>query len=593
MAPYRVLERVPVVPRVVRGWVALRPVLGGRMWPIMVLVALSVVSGLVEAAILALLAEVAAAMVVSTHGGRVNLGPVHMSVGASILTALVLTLVRVFIQLLLAWLPTRLTTMVQAQMKVQLFEAFTRASWAVKANTREGHFQELMTNQVNQAMNAVGNMSGLISSTGMFLALVASAFSLSWVVAALVLVTATLLFASFRPFDHVGRAAAAQASQTSIDQAGGISEAVRLAEEAQVFGVGGAFRARMRELVEAARVASYRARIIASLVGSLYSSAIFVLIVAGIGGLYVARTGHLASLGAVILILVRASSYGQGAQSAYHLLIQVLPFVERLRNAVDRYNASAPTQAGDALPPVRSLVFDQVTYSYRPGEPVLRGISFEVEAGEAIGIIGPTGAGKSTVSQLLLRLREPDSGAYLINGTSVRAFALSDWHHKVAYVSQEPRLYTATVADNIRFFRDIDQDRVEHAARLAYVHDEIMAMPHGYDTVIGQQTDAVSGGQRQRICLARALVGDPQILLLDEPTSQLDLTAEAAIEASIEGLHGKMMIFIIAHRLSVLRVCHRVLVLEQGRVTAFAPVSELAHIDGFYQRVSAIAAGAK
>ena len=173
----------------------------------------------------------------------------------------------------------------------------------------------------------------------------------------------------------------------------------------------------------------------------------------------------------------------------------------------------------------------------------------------------------------------------MINGVPARNFDHADWQTAVAYVSQEPRLYRGTVADNIRFFRNIGIDAVEQAARLAHVHGEIMAMPEGYNTVIGQQADAVSGGQRQRICLARALVGQPKVLILDEPTSALDLASEAAVEASLAGLHGRVTVFIIAHRLSVLGLCDRVLVLDLGRVRGFAPVSELARSDPFYQKV--------
>jgi ABC-type multidrug transport system fused ATPase/permease subunit len=290
-----------------------------------------------------------------------------------------------------------------------------------------------------------------------------------------------------------------------------------------------------------------------------------------------------------VLILVRASTYGQQLQSANHAVIQVFPYLDRLYGTIDRYKESAQVDKGGPLPVIETVAFDKVTFSYRPGEAVINDISFVVHAGEAIGIIGPTGAGKSTVSQLLLRLREPDGGVYTINGQPVGVFAHSEWRRSVAYVSQEPRLYRGTVTENVRFFREIDQLAVERAARLANIHDEIMAMPAGYDTVVGQQADAVSGGQRQRICLARALVGQPKLLLLDEPTSALDLASEAAVQASLAGLHGIMTIFIIGHRLSILSVCDRVLVLEAGRVSAFASVGDLARNDAFYQRVAALA----
>jgi len=526
-------------------------------------------------------------------GARTSLGlgglDLHLSVGTAVLIAFLLAVLRAALQGLIAWLPTKMAADVQAQLRRELVDAFSSASWSVKANEPEGHFQELVTNQTSQAMNAVLSLATAISSAALFLALLASAFSLSLPVASLVLLSSVVLFLAFRPLNKVGRSAARDASQAYINLAGGISEAVRLAEEAEVFGAGEVYRSRASKLIDTARNGFFRQLLTARLVGSLYQSAIYLIIVGGIGALYLGHVGDLAALGAVILIMVRASSYGQQFQGSVLGLIQVMPYVERLYDTIGRYQASAHVEGDLPMPPVRQLAFDHVSFWYSPGQTVLHDTSFEVAAGETIGIIGPTGAGKSTVSQILLRLRDPVTGAYLVNGTPVGQFSRDDWQRRVAYVPQEPRIYSATVAENIRFFRDIDQARIEHAARLAHVHNDITSMPSAYATMIGQQADAISGGQRQRICLARALVGRPEILLLDEPTSALDLTSEAAVEASLADLHGQMTIFIIAHRLSVLHVCDRVLVLEHGRVTAFGPIAQLALDSDFYQRVAVLA----
>jgi ABC-type multidrug transport system fused ATPase/permease subunit len=159
----------------------------------------------------------------------------------------------------------------------------------------------------------------------------------------------------------------------------------------------------------------------------------------------------------------------------------------------------------------------------------------------------------------------------------------------VAYVPQDPRVFQGTVADNIRFYRNVDEALIQVAARQAHIDEDIASMPAGYATLIGQRSDAVSGGQRQRICLARALVGRPDVLLLDEPTSALDLASEAAVQASLADLHGRVTLFIIAHRLPLLGICDRVLVLESGQVKAFGSTSELARNDAFYRRIIKLA----
>jgi ATP-binding cassette, subfamily B, bacterial len=202
-------------------------------------------------------------------------------------------------------------------------------------------------------------------------------------------------------------------------------------------------------------------------------------------------------------------------------------------------------------------------------------VDFEVLAGQSVGIVGQSGAGKSTLVQILIRLRTPADGEYLVNGWPASEYLADDWHGHVAYVPQDPQLVTGTVRDNIRFLRDMDDLTIQHAARMAHIHDDILSWPDGYATRIEPRGEAVSGGQRQRICLARALAGDPTVLILDEPTSALDLRSESLIWSSLETLHGQLTLFVVSHRLSRLSTCDRVLVLDHGRMTAFGPPEAL------------------
>jgi len=316
-----------------------------------------------------------------------------------------------------------------------------------------------------------------------------------------------------------------------------------------------------------------------------------VLLVAGLAGLYAVGKSHVAALGAVVLILVRASTAGQIIQAAYQALTQSMPFVERIQETERRYLESAPRHGSERLGAVGAIAFENVGYAYRPGRPVLHDVSFEVERGEAIGIVGPSGAGKSTLVQLLLALRTPDRGRYLVNGLPAQQFTREDWHRRVAYVSQEPRLLHASVADNIRYFRDLDDAAVERAARLARIHDDIVSWSDGYDTIVGPRADAVSGGQQQRICLARALVAEPQVIVLDEPTSALDPRSEALIQESLSALKHDITLFIVAHRMSTLDICDRVMVIVDGRLVAFDTQATLESENAYFRSASMIAAG--
>jgi ABC-type multidrug transport system fused ATPase/permease subunit len=241
---------------------------------------------------------------------------------------------------------------------------------------------------------------------------------------------------------------------------------------------------------------------------------------------------------------------------------------------------------------VQTLAYEHVSFAYRAERPVLSDISFEIARGEAVGVIGPSGAGKSTFVQILLQLRSPDAGRYLVNGEPAQDFDPDDWHRLVAYVPQEPRLVHASVTDNIRYFRNIDPDAVEHAARLAGIHDEIVGWSHGYETIIGPRADAVSGGQQQRICLARALAAQPEVLVLDEPTSALDPHSESLIGQSLTALRRDLTMFVVAHRMSTLDMCDRVMVILDGKLAAFDTAALLSESNPYYRSASTLAARA-
>jgi ATP-binding cassette subfamily B protein len=574
-------------------WLRLRPLLGDRRRLVVALAAASVLSGVMEAGILAVVAEVAASLVNGTKHVAIKLGPVNMhgTVGSVLAVALVIATIRLVLQVPISVLPARIAGDVQAGLRRGLFDAFTRASWALQSRDREGHLQEMMTSQVVQATQGAIQAATLITSQLTFLVLILSALALNVEAAAVVLGAAILLFGVLRPLNALGHRRASELSQAQMNYAGGVGEAVRVAEETQVFGVADAQRVRLGELIGIAKELFYRTQLLARLVPNLYQSLIFLIIILGLVGLNASGAGHFASLGAVVLLLVRAGTYGQQVQGSYLLVRQAIPFVERLQEAERRYLASVPATGGRVLPHVQTLALAEVSYAYRPGSRVLSDSSFEVAGGEAIGVVGPSGAGKSTLVQILLRLRDADNGRYLVNSTPVGEFAFEDWQARVAYVAQEPRLIHASVAENIRYFRSMDDDVVERAAKLARIHDDIIGWANGYDTIVGPRADAVSGGQQQRICLARALAAEPEVLVLDEPTSSLDPRSEALIQESLMALKGEVTLFIIAHRMSTLDVCDRVMVIVDGQLDAFDTVGLLQRKNAYYRSASTLAAG--
>jgi ATP-binding cassette subfamily B protein len=572
----------------------LSALLGHRHGKVIGLAISSILSGFAEAGILILLAQAAQAIARGSEHVHLKLGLIHsdVSVATLFIAAGVLGFVRLALQGPISMLPALIAADVQSRMRTNLFHAFTRASWDVQSRDREGHLQETMTSQVIQATGGALQATTLVTSLFTFLVLMISALALNLVAAGVVLATAILLFAVLRPLNRLGVRRARALSAAQMEYAGGIGEAIRVAEETHVFGVDGAQRERIDGFVAVSKALFFRSQLIGRLTPNLYQSTMYLLLIGGLAVIHATSAGHLASLGGVVLLLVRAGTNGQQVQGSFQALRQSLPFIERLQEAARRYEESSPVRGDVPLERVRTVVFQDVSFAYRPGRPVLADVSFEVLGGETVGIIGPSGAGKSTLVQIALQLRAPTDGRYLVNGFDAHSIRSEDWHRLVAYVPQEPRLLHASVAENIKYFRDIDAAGVERAGRLARIHDEIMAWPDGYATTVGPRADAVSGGQQQRICLARALAARPEVLVLDEPTSALDPHSERLIQESLTELKQELTLFIVAHRMSTLDICDRVMVILDGRLAAFDTRALLAQDNQYYRSASMLAAGA-
>jgi ATP-binding cassette subfamily B protein len=554
----------------------------------------SVLTGLTESAMLGIFTQVATDLVGGTSRAHIDAGPVHgtATIATLISVALGLALLRLALQVIVSWVPPRIAADTQAHLRTELFEAFTGASWGVQSRDREGHLQELLTDQVAQVTNGVLYLAMGLAAGLIFVVLIISALVLNVVAALAVLIAAVGLFFLMRPLSSVGSRHGKELSTAQMSYASGIGESVRLAVEIEAFGVVDVQRRRFARFVDGIRRPFFQTQFLVRLGPALYQSLIYLFLAAGLGFLALINAHHIALLGAVILLLIRAGIYGQEVQANYQGLRQTLPYVDRVQTAMERYASSTRPATGEPLQSIRSLAFEEVSFAYEPGQPILREIPFEIAAGEAIGIIGPSGAGKSTLVQILLGLRSPTGGRYLINDTPADQFARKDWHRLVAYVPQDPQLMYATVAENIRFLRDIDDEAVRHAARLAGIHNDIMTWPDGYETVVGPRANAVSGGQQQRICLARALAARPQMLILDEPTSALDPHSELLIRESLLGLRHELTLFVVAHRLSTLDVCERIMVILDGRLAAFGTPESLQSTNIYYRTALQIAVGA-
>jgi ATP-binding cassette, subfamily B, bacterial len=541
------------------------------------------IGGLVEA--LFLITVTRAAFAISKGEDRIGvMSGWNLSVLETLLLAIALVGLRIAFSGYGGWQSASVSTRVVAQMRQRLSHAFLSSSWEVQQAQRAGSLQELLTAYAGATSSLMGSVAqGVVAVAGL-IALVGMALVVNTAGALLLVVFVIALGLLLRPLRSVVRRRAQAANTAGMDFAVAVNEVSELGFELHIFHVQDEAHAWVGEAMARARKAGQRVQFASGLLTPLYVGLAYLAIVAALAAVAASNTTSLTSLGATMLVMLRSLSYGQGAQGAYLNVSATVPAIEELQHRLDTFEAGRRVDHGQPVGHVGIITVDQVSFAYQQCEPVLRDISFAIAPHEIIGIVGPSGAGKSTLVQLLLGLRWPDTGRVLAGGRDISMFDRAEWARKVAFVPQAAHLIAGTIADNIRFLRDgVTQDDIERAARLAHLHEDIEAFPERYERQVGKSGGHLSGGQQQRLCIARALVGSPEVLILDEPTSALDVRSEHLIRSTLLSLRDRMTVIVIAHRLSTLTICDRIMVIKNGELKAFDTPSVLEESSDFYR----------
>jgi ATP-binding cassette subfamily B protein/subfamily B ATP-binding cassette protein MsbA len=439
-----------------------------------------------------------------------------------------------------------------------------------------GDLMSRVTNDVDTLNQLFSQgLTQLLGSLFSLVGIVVAMLFLDWnlALACFTIIPIMLLLTSF--FARRARHAFRLTRETVGDVTAGVQEDIVGVREAQAFNRTEENIARFRRRNAANRDANVQAVAITSAFAPTIDmlSTLATALVIGYGG-YLVFAGSL-SIGILTAFLIYVQQFFRPIQLASQVYTQAQAAVagaERIYNILDEEPEPEDPQDAPKLGIATGRIsFEHVTFAYDPGYPVLHDVNFQVEPGMTVALVGPTGAGKTTIASLIPRFYDATAGRVLIDGRDVRELARKDLRANIGIVLQEPFLFSGTIAENIGYGRSGDpseatREEVEAAARVVNANDFITALPEGYDTVLGEGGGALSQGQRQLLSFARAVLTDPRILILDEATSNIDTRTEATIQRALAKLLEGRTSIVIAHRLSTIRNADLILVIERGSI---------------------------
>ncbi len=552
-------------------WQALLQHLDGRSrWRCALVLVESLAAAAIEAVLLVLV--VGAALAVAEGRDRVDIEflaglPNDADVRNVLAVCAASAIALILVHSHLAQLSARLGSAVLERVRSGIVRSYAAANWSRQAEEREGALQDAVSVLAVQGSALIIQLAAIATASIALCALLVAALVLDPLLSISVLALGVVITLFVRPLAASTRRRSRDYVEANSAYAERVSEWSSFAKEIRVLGTEDAEIRRLEDVNHEVAQLLRRSRFVSRLGTGLYRDLAILSLIVAVAGLEVVDSLDAGDVGAVALLFVRAISYAQAVNAAMQIVNELGPNLEQVNDRVASLRGAQDPDGDRVLERFESLTLRDVSYRFPNGADGLVEVSLTIEAGEMIGVLGPSGGGKTTLTEVVLRLRHPTEGSVRIDGLDVRDVSRASWSRLTGVVTQEPRLFAGTVRENITFRRQgFDETAVRDAARRAQVLDELDALPEGLDTVLGPRGAGLSGGQRQRVAIARALLTDPLLLVLDEPTSALDVDSERKLHASITALKGRVTVIIVAHRLTTLGDCDRVVAIDAGRI---------------------------
>ncbi|MBI2108811.1 MAG: ABC transporter ATP-binding protein [Parcubacteria group bacterium] len=459
----------------------------------------------------------------------------------------------------------------------ELFVKSLRSKWGHLLDQKIGHLEKVLSVEIAYVRKLLETLSSFILILTSLLVYIIVAVNISFFITLLTMGVGVIITIGFQPIVNTMRRISQEVAEKTRSVAHFVNENVLGMKTVKAMSVTDSVEEVGEKYFETLRKLQIKRALISTVFGSFFQpfGVIFILLLFSFS--YKTGDFNLPAFIAIVYLIQRIFSQVQSFQTHLQTIFRMIPYLEHVLSYQKRaLKNEEEDRGGQAFVFKEKFSFINVSFGYTEDKKILSGVSFSVPKGSLVGLIGPSGAGKTTIVDLVLRLFKPTKGDILLDRALISEIDLHEFRRNVGYVSQDIHLINDTVANNIRFFDDtITDEQIRYAAKQANIYETIEVLPKKWDSVIGERGIRLSAGQRQRIVIARVLARNPQLLILDEATSALDNESEKRVQEVIENLKGKITVLAIAHRLGTVMNCDTLLVLDNGKITEIGKPGDL------------------